>query len=90
MEIELRTHGFGALRAGLRDGIRFVCLSLCYTIMLPGRRSGFRAGFRQHPNRETLNIDPQAGLRSFPDWNPAELRPGSLISGPEALLHNMG
>ncbi len=30
-------------------------LRLCYTIMLPGRKSGF-------PNRESLTISPPAGL----------------------------
>ncbi len=26
----------------------------------------------------------------FPDWNPAEIQPESPISGPEALLRNIG
>ena len=26
----------------------------------------------------------------FHDWNPAEIRPGSPISGPEALLRSIG
>ncbi len=69
--------------------------TLCYAIVLPGWKSGFRAGFRSESSRESLKIGPPAGLRqpqgqflSFPDQNPAE--PGSPISGPEALLRNMG
>ncbi len=37
--------------------------TLCYAIMLPGRKSGFRAGFRPDYNRENLKIGSPAGLR---------------------------
>ncbi len=37
--------------------------TLCYTIVLPGRKSVFRAGFRPDSSRESLKIDPPAGLR---------------------------
>jgi hypothetical protein len=65
--------------------------------MLPGRKSGFRAGFRPDSDKEDLKIGPPAGRRpaggpigSFPDKNPAEIQPESSISGPEARLHNIG
>ncbi len=35
--------------------------SLSYAIILPGRKSVFRAGFRPDSNRENLKIDPPAG-----------------------------
>ncbi len=37
--------------------------TLCYAIVLPGRKSGFRAGFRQDSIRESLKIGPPAGFR---------------------------
>jgi hypothetical protein len=36
---------------------------LCYTIMPPGRKSNFRAGFRPDSNRESLEIGPSADRR---------------------------
>ncbi len=64
--------------------------TLCYAILLPGRRPGFRAGFRPDSNQESLKIGPPGGLRPAGGPNfrlslvePAEIRPGSPISGPE-------
>ncbi len=37
--------------------------TLCYAIVLRGRESGFRAGFRPDSIREGINIGPPAGLR---------------------------
>ncbi len=36
---------------------------LCYAIMLPGRKSNFRAGFRPDSKRESVKIGPPGGLR---------------------------
>ena len=47
----------------------------------------FRAGCRPDSSRESIKIGPPAGRR--PE-NPAEIRPGNPISGPEALLRNIG
>ncbi len=61
--------------------------------MLRGGKSGFRAGFRPHSSPEDFNIGPPAGLR--PAGEPI-LRLSKFearrnpISGPEALLGNMG
>jgi hypothetical protein len=65
-----------------------------------GLETGFRAGFRPDSNRECLEIGLQAGRRPtagwrvdfefFPDQNLVEMRPGRPISGPEALLRNIG
>ncbi len=51
--------------------------TLGYAIMLPGRKSSFRAGFRPHSNRESL----KAGRRADVDAFPIRMRPKS---GPEA------
>ncbi len=40
----------------------YIC-TLCYAIMLQGRKSGFRAGFRPDSNRENIKIGPPADLR---------------------------
>jgi hypothetical protein len=37
--------------------------TLCYAIMPPGRKLGFRGGFRPDSNRETKNIGSPAGRR---------------------------
>ncbi len=37
--------------------------TLCYAIVLPGRKTGFRAGFRPDSSRESLKLGPAAGLR---------------------------
>ncbi len=39
------------------------CGTLCQAKVLPGRKSGFRAGFRLDSNRENLKSCPPAGLR---------------------------
>ncbi len=53
-------------------------LELCYAIVLPGRKSGFRDGFRPDSIRESLNIGPRAGLQA--DGGPI-LRLSRLESG---------
>ncbi len=35
---------------------------LAYVMQLPGRKSGFRAGFRPDSSRESLKLGPPAGL----------------------------
>ena len=68
--------------------------TLCYAIVLPGRKSGFRAGFRPDSSRGNLKIGPPAGLRPAggpilmlsrleSGRNPArkpDFRPGSTIA----------
>ncbi len=65
--------------------------------MFPIRKSGFRIEFRPDSNHENNTIDPSAGLR--PAGGPilrlyrqesGRTRPGSPISGQEALLRNIG
>ncbi len=75
----------------------FRMCALCYTIVLPGRTSGFRAEFRPDSSRESLRFSPPAGLRPaggpilrLSRFDPAEIRPGRPISGPEALVRNNG
>jgi hypothetical protein len=53
-------------------------LTLCYAIVLPGRKLGFRAGFRSHFIGGSLKIGPQAGRR--PNVGPI-LRVSRLESG---------
>ena len=55
--------------------------------MLPGRKSGFRDGFRPDSTRESLKIGPPAGLRPV---GGRILKLSRLESGPEALLRNIG
>ncbi len=53
--------GFGAAR--VRPYLAYLNpLTLCYTIVLPGRRSDLRAGFRSDDSREHLDIGPPASL----------------------------
>ena len=70
-------------------------------ITLSGPESVFRAGLRPAANRENLKLGPPAGRkpaggpilklsRLESGRNPAEVRPGNKISGPEALLRNIG
>ena len=68
--------------------------TLCYAIVLPGRKSGFRAGFRPDSIRESIEISPSAGRRPAGGLilmlsrlesgrNPArkpDFRPGSTIA----------
>ncbi len=42
---------------------RVVSPTLCYTIVLPGRKSTFRVGCRPGSSRESLKISPPAGRR---------------------------
>jgi hypothetical protein len=67
----------------------FKSATLRCAIVFPGRKSGFRAGFRPDASRESLNIGPPAGLRILmrprleSDRNPArkpDFRPGSIIA----------
>ncbi len=60
--------------------------TVCYAIVLPGRKSDFRAGFRPDSCRGSLKISWRAGFAALPFKNPAEIRPGSPIS----RLHNIG
>ncbi len=46
----------------VREGIQDIFVTLCYAIMLPGRKSSFRVGIRPDSNRESLKIGPAAGL----------------------------
>ncbi len=65
--------------------------SVCYAIMLPGRQSGFRAGFRLESIREGLTIaPPKAGrtvdfdafpIRIWPNLGRKhDFRPGNTIA----------
>ncbi len=70
--------------------------TLCYAIVLPGQKSGLRAGSRRDSNRENLKNGPPAGRRPA---GGAILRLSRLGSGrhparksdfgPEALLRNI-
>ncbi len=40
-------------------------------------------------SKSALRPAERSKILSSPDQNPAEIRPGSPISGPEALVHNM-
>ncbi len=54
---------------------------LCYAIIRPGRKSGFRAGFRPDSARESIEIGPPAGQRTDFEALPIHTRPKF---GPEA------
>ncbi len=65
--------------------------TLCYAMVLPGRKSGFRAAFRPDSSRETAGLRPAGGpILRFSRLESGEIRRGSPISGPEALLRNIG
>ncbi len=83
---ERTAEGAGAPRQGRSSGAGG---TLCFAIALPGRKSGFRAGFRPDSNRETSKSARPAGepilnvsqLES--GRNPArtpDVRPGSTIA----------
>ncbi len=70
--------------------------TLCYTIMIPGRKSAFRAGFWPGCHRESTEMGPPAGkagrradFGSFPVAVRPKTRPGRPIYGPEALARNI-
>jgi hypothetical protein len=54
--------------------------TLCYAVMLPGRKSAFRAGLRPGWHRESTKIDPPAGRRAHVGAFPVAVR---QKSGPE-------
>jgi hypothetical protein len=57
--------------------------TLGYAIMLPGRKSGFRAGFRPDSDRENLKIGPagrRADVEAFPIQPGRPIRHGSTIA----------
>jgi hypothetical protein len=61
--------------------------TLCYALVLPGRKSSFRAGFRSDSHQENLKIGPPTGLRPagvpFSRLTPTRIRPEF---GPEARI----
>ncbi len=57
--------------------------TLCYALVLPGRKSAFRAGFWPDCYRENTEI------HLIPGSSPAKILPGRPISGSKALLHNL-
>ncbi len=60
---------------------------LCYAIVFLGRTSGFGLDFCRIP----IGKAPAGGpILRLPYQNPAEIRSGGPISGPEALLRNIG
>ncbi len=69
--------------------------TLCYAIVLPGRKSGFRPNF----GRTATGKEPKSALRPapgrrtdfqfFPGISLAKIRSGSPISGPEPLLRSI-
>ncbi len=70
--------------------------TLCRAILLPCRKSAFRAVFEPDCYRESTEVGPPAGrgpaggtILMFPGSSPAKIRPGSPIYGPEALLPNI-
>ncbi len=65
--------------------------TVCYAIVLSGRKSGFRAGFRPDSSRESLKIGPPAGgpILRLSQLESGRIKPGSPISNPEALLRNV-
>jgi hypothetical protein len=67
--------------------------TLCYVLVLPGRKSAFRVGFWPACCRESTEIgafgQPEGPVRCSPGSSPAEIRSGMPIYGPEALLHNI-
>ncbi len=56
---------------------QIVDTTLCYAIVLPGRKSGFRVGFQPDAYRESFNIGPPTGRR--PAGEP-DFLPGSTIA----------
>jgi hypothetical protein len=68
--------------------------TLCYTVVLPGRKSDFRAGFWPDCYRERTEISalrpafgrPEGRFRFFHGSSPATIRPGRPISAPEATV----
>ena len=74
-------------------------VTLCYAIVLPGRKLAFWAGFWPDCHRERTESGPAAGRRpsagrradfgAFPVAVRPKIRPGRPISGPEALLRNI-
>ncbi len=66
--------------------------TLCYEVMAPGRKSGFRLDFGRILIGSASKSDLRPAERRqedqfwcFADWKPAEIQHGNQISGPEAL-----
>ena len=55
--------------------------TLCYAIVLPGRKSAFRAGFWQDCYLESTDIGPPAGRRADFGAVPVAVRPKSVPEG---------
>ena len=96
----LLAHGSTSLdaRFGARcaQHVGGTCATLFYAILVPGRKSAFRAGFWPDCYRESTEIGPPASLRPafgrpegrfrcFPGCSPAKIRPGSPTYGLEVL-----
>ncbi len=65
-----------------------LCSTLRYAIVLPGQKSGFRAGFRPDANRESIKIAPPAA-----EACPIRIRPKSGLEDPfraRTHLRNIG
>ncbi len=71
--------------------------TLCYATVLPGRKSGFWAGFRPDSRRESIKIGPLAGRRlaggpilMFSRLDSGRDPARKLDDPPDALLRNIG
>ena len=60
--------------------------TLCYAIVLPGRKSAFRAGFWPECYRESTEIGPPAGRRGRTLVNLARGMPETVASALELTL----
>ena len=56
-------------------------ITLCYAIVLPGRKSSFRVGFPPDSSLQSIRIGPSTGRRTDFEALPISIRPKS---GPEA------
>ncbi len=66
--------------------------TLCYAMVLPGRKSAFRARLWPDCYREITEIGPPAGQKPISllsGGSPAKIRPGRPIYGPEAVVRNI-
>ncbi len=65
-------------------------LTLCYAMLLPGRKSGFRAEFRPDSKLENIKICPPAGRADFEAVSTGFRLKSGPMYGLEALLHDIG